>query len=69
MLDGMPDRRRKGKCESGVACCGELGGRIVSEELEGEEGMFYFDGKAKRRIGGGETFNNNNSCNSNELVN
>jgi pentatricopeptide repeat protein len=68
-LDGMPDRRRKGKCESGVASCGELGGRIVSEELEGEEGMFYFDGKAKRRIGGGETFNNNNNCNSNELVN
>ncbi|KAE7858611.1 hypothetical protein FH972_027380 [Carpinus fangiana] len=50
---------------------GELGGRIVSEELEGE-GMFYFDGKAKRQIGGGETFNNNNNnnnCNSNELVN
>jgi pentatricopeptide repeat protein len=68
-LDGMPDKRRKGKFESGVASCGELGGRIVSEELEGEEGMLYFDGKAKRRIGGGETFNNNNSCNSNELVN
>jgi pentatricopeptide repeat protein len=69
MLDGMPERRRKDECKSGVASCGELSGRIVSEELEGEGGMLYFDGKAKRQIGSGETKNHNNNCNSNELVN
>jgi pentatricopeptide repeat protein len=31
--------------------------------------MLYFDGKAKRQIGSGETKNHNNNCNSNELVN
>lgn len=66
MLDGMPERRRKGECESGVASCGQLSGRIVSEELDGEGEMLYFDGKAKRQIGGGETLNNNNNFNSNE---
>jgi hypothetical protein len=52
-----------------VASCGEISGRIVSEELEGEGGMLCFDGKAKRQIGSGETKNHNNNCNSNELVN
>lgn len=66
VLDGMPEKWREGEYQSGFV---KLNHGIVCEELEGEERILYFGGKAKRHIDGGKTLTkNSDKINSNELV-